>query len=92
MLSCGGLLCQAKAKDKQLKTWDTFAFVEGAGRQELSLSSSASMPVCDGLVVTFDDGGQLKARLVVQVFTDQRLEPSMRSVVENLYTAWSPFL
>ena len=55
--------------------------------------------VRDHLLARFGRGGvhvrrstsKLKARLVVQVFTDQRLAPSMRSVVEQLCTASSPF-
>ena len=58
-----------KAKDKELSTFVKYAVVEAASRQ--GVSPSALMKMC--CVVTFKDDGSLKARLVVQGFTDQRL-------------------
>ena len=58
-----------KAKDKELSTFVKYSVVEAASRQGISPSALMKMR----WVVTFKDDGSLKARLVVQGFTDQRL-------------------
>ena len=58
-----------KAKDRELNTWLKYAVVTAASRQGLSPSALMKMR----WVVTFKEDGQLKARLVVQGFTDKRL-------------------
>ena len=58
-----------EAKDKELITFVKYSVVEVASRQ--GISPSALMKI--RWVVTFKDDGSLKARLVVQGFTDQRL-------------------
>ena len=58
-----------KAKDKELSTFVKYSVVETASRQGISPSALMKMR----WVVTFKDDGSLKARLVVQGFTDQRL-------------------
>ena len=58
-----------EAKDKELHTFVKYSVVEAASRQ--GISPSALMKV--RWVVTFKDDGSLKARLVVEGFTDQRL-------------------
>ena len=58
-----------KAKDKELSTFVKYSVVEVATRQ--GISPSALMRI--RWVVTFKDDGSLKARLVVQGFTDQGL-------------------
>ena len=58
-----------KAKDKELNTFVKYSVVEAASRQGISLSALMKMR----WVVTFKDDGSLKARLVVQGFTDPRL-------------------
>ena len=55
-----------EAKDKELNTLVKYSVVEAASRQ--GISPSAQMKMRWG--VTFADDGQLKARLVVQGFTD----------------------
>ena len=57
-----------EAKD-ELSTFVKYSVVEAASRQ--GISSSALMKM--RWVVTFKDDGSLKARLVVQGCTDQRL-------------------
>ena len=59
----------AKAKDKELNTFVKYSVVHAASRQ--GISPSALMKIC--WVVTFKDDGSLKARLVVQGLTDQRV-------------------
>ena len=58
-----------KANDKELSTFVKYSVVEAASRQEISPSALVKMRS----VVTFKEDGSLKARLVVQGFTDQRL-------------------
>ena len=58
-----------KAKDKELSTFVKYSVVEAASRQGISPSALMKMH----WVVTLKDDGSLKARLVVQGFTDQRL-------------------
>ena len=58
-----------KAKDKELSTCVKYSVVEAAPRQGISPSALMKMR----WVATFKDDGSLKARLVVQGFTDQRL-------------------
>ena len=58
-----------EANDKELNTFVKFSVVEAASRQGISPSALMNMR----WVVTFKDDGSLKARLVVQGFTDQRL-------------------
>ena len=58
-----------EAKDKELNTFAKYSVVEAASRQGISPSALMKMR----WVVTFKDDGSLKARLVVQGFTDQRL-------------------
>ena len=58
-----------KAKDKELSTFFTCSVVEAASRQGISPSALMKML----WVVTFKDDGSLRARLVVQGFTDRRL-------------------
>ena len=58
-----------EAEDKQLNTFVKDSVVEAASRQGISPSALMKMR----WVVTFKDDGSLKARLVVQGFTDQRL-------------------
>ena len=58
-----------EAKDKELNTFVKYSVVEAASRQGISPSVSMRMR----WVVTFKDDGSLKARSVVQGFTDQRL-------------------
>ena len=58
-----------EAKDRELNTFVKYSVVEAASRQRISPSSLMKMR----WVVTFKDDGSLKARLVVQGFTDQRL-------------------
>ena len=55
--------------DQELDTFVKFSVVEAASRQGISPSALMKMR----RVVTFKDDGSLKARLVVQCFTDQRL-------------------
>ena len=57
-----------KAKDKELSTYVKYSAVEAASRQGISPSALKMR-----WVVTFKDDGSLKARLVVQGFTDQSL-------------------
>ena len=57
-----------EAKDKELNTFVKYSVVEAASRQGISPSALMKMR----WVVTFKDDGLLKARLVVQGFTDQR--------------------
>ena len=56
-----------EAKDKELSTFVKYSVVEAASRQGISALMKMRR------VVTFKDDGSLKARLVVQGFTDQRL-------------------
>ena len=58
-----------KAKDKGLNTFVKYSVVEAASRQGISPSALMNMR----WVVKFKDDGSLKARLVVQGVTDQRL-------------------
>ena len=58
-----------KAKDKELSTFVKYSVVEAASHQGISPSALMKMR----WVVTFKDDSSLKARLVVQGFTDQRL-------------------
>ena len=58
-----------EAKDKELNTFVKYSLVEAASRP----GSSPSVLMKMRWVVTFKDDGSLKARLVVQGFTDQRL-------------------
>ena len=58
-----------KATDKELSTFVEYSAVEVASRQGISPSALMTMR----WVVTFKDDCSLKARLVVQGFTDQRL-------------------
>ena len=58
-----------EAKDKKLNTFVKYSVVEAASRQDISPSALMKMR----WVFTFEDDGSLKARLVVQGFTDQRL-------------------
>ena len=58
-----------KAKDKELSTFVKCSVVEAASRQGISPSALMEMR----WVVTFKDDSSLKARLVVQSFTDQNL-------------------
>ena len=58
-----------EAKDKKLNTFVKYSVVDAASRQDISPSALMEMR----WVVTFEDDGSLKARLVVQGFTDQRL-------------------
>ena len=58
-----------KAKDKEVSTFVKYSVVEAASRQGISPSALTKMR----WVLTFKDDGSLKARLVVQGFTDQRL-------------------
>ena len=58
-----------KAKDKELSMFVKDSVVEAASRQGISPSALMKMR----RVLTFKDEGSLKARLVVQGFTDQRL-------------------
>ena len=58
-----------KAKDKELSTFVKYSVVETASRQGISPSALMKMR----WVVTLTDDCSLKARLVVQRFTDQRL-------------------
>ena len=58
-----------KSKDKELSTCVKYSVVEAASRQGISPSALMKMR----WVVTFKDDGSLKARWVVQGFTDQRL-------------------
>ena len=58
-----------EAKNKELNTYAKCSVVEAASRQGISPSALMKMR----WVVTFKDDGSLKARLVVQGFTDQRL-------------------
>ena len=58
-----------KAKDKELSTFVKYSVVEAASRQGISPSALMKMRSA----VTIKDDGSLKARLVVQGFTDQRL-------------------
>ena len=58
-----------KGKDKEHSTFDKYSVVEAASRQGISPSALMKMR----WVVMFKDDGSLKARLVVQGFTDQRL-------------------
>ena len=64
-----------KAKDKELNTFVKYSVVEAASRQGISPSSLMKMR----WVVTFKDDGSLKARLVVQSFTEQRLGKTQTS-------------
>ena len=57
------------AKDRELSTFVKYSVVEAASRQGISPSALMKMR----WVVTFKDDGSLKARMVVQGFTDQRL-------------------
>ena len=57
------------SKDKELSTIVTYSVVEAASRQGISPSAFMKMR----WVVTFKDDGSLKARLVEQGFTHQRL-------------------
>ena len=57
-----------RAKDKELSTFVKYSVVEPASRQGISPSALMKMR----WVVTFKDDGSLKARLVVQGFTDPR--------------------
>ena len=59
-----------KAKDKEPSTFVKCSVVEAASRQGISPSALMKMR----WVVRFEDDGSLKARLVVQGFTDQRLD------------------
>ena len=69
-LSAGQKRELVKAKDKELSTFVKYSVVEAASRQGISPSALMKMR----WVVTFkDDDGSLRARLVVQGFTDQRL-------------------
>ena len=56
-------------ENKELKTFAKYSVVEVVSRQ--GISPSALMKIRGD--VTLKDGGQLKARLLVQGFTDQRL-------------------
>ena len=56
-----------KATDKELSTFVQYSVVEAASRQGISALMKMRRDV------TFKDDGSLKARLVVQGFTDQRL-------------------
>ena len=56
-----------EAKDKELNTFVKYSVVEAASRQGISPSALMKMR----WVVTFKDDGSLKARLVVQGFTDR---------------------
>ena len=58
-----------KAKDKEFSTFVKYSVVEAASHQGISPSALMKMR----WVVTFKDDSSLKARLVVQGFTDQRL-------------------
>ena len=58
-----------KAKDKEISTFVKYSVVEAASRQGISPSALMKMR----WIVTFKDDGSLKARLVVQGFTDQRI-------------------
>ena len=58
-----------KAKDKELSTCVKYSVAEAASRQGISPSALMKMR----WVVTFKDDGSLKARLVVQGFTNERL-------------------
>ena len=58
-----------KAKDKELSTFVKYSVVGAASRQGISPSALMKMR----WVVTFKDDGSLKARLIVQGCTDQRL-------------------
>ena len=58
-----------EAKDKELNTFVKYSLVEAASRQGISPYALMNMR----WVVTFKDDGSLKAWLVVQGFTDQRL-------------------
>ena len=58
-----------EATDKELNTFLKYSVVEAASRQGISPSALMKMR----WVVTFKDDGTLKARLVVQGYTDQRL-------------------
>ena len=64
-----------KLKDKELSTFVKYSVVETASRQGISPSALMKMR----WVVTFKDDGSLKARLVVQGFTDQRLDKILTS-------------
>ena len=68
-LSAGQKRELVKAKDKELNTFVKYSVVEAAPRQGISPSALMKMR----WVVTFKDDGSLKAPLVVQGFTDQRL-------------------
>ena len=68
-LSAGQKRELVKAKDKELSTFVKYSVVEAASRQGISPSALMKMR----WVVTFKDDGSLRARLVVQGFTDQRL-------------------
>ena len=59
----------AEAKDKEFKTFVQYSVVEAASRQGILPSALMKMR----RVVTFKGDGQLKARLVVEIFTNQRL-------------------
>ena len=59
----------AKTKDKEFKTFVQYSVVEAASRQGILQSALMKMR----WVVTFKGDGQLKARLVVEGFTNQRL-------------------
>ena len=58
-----------EAKDKELNSFVKYSVVEAASRQGISPSALMKMR----WVVTFKDDGSLRARLVVQGFTHQRL-------------------
>ena len=58
-----------KANDKELSTCAKYSVLEAASHQGISPSALMKMR----WVVTFKDNGSLKARLVVQGFTNQRL-------------------
>ena len=59
----------AKAEDEELNTFVKYSLVDAASRQGISVFALMKMRS----VVTLEDDGQLKARLVVQGFTGQRL-------------------
>ena len=58
-----------KPKDKEFSTFVKYSVVEAASRQGISPSALMNMR----WVVTFKDDGSLKARMVVQGFTERRL-------------------
>ena len=74
-LSAGQERELVEAKDKELNTFVKYSVVEAASRQGISLSALTKMR----WVVTFKDGGQLKARLVVQSFLKTWQDPNVLS-------------